>query len=242
MTVPSAPTWLLSQHVYVCALADAAVLLDLRSDRYHGLTRRQSTALSLMVRGWPEVPNDTSASADVLNAEALAHELARQGLLTQDNALGKSARAVVLPRVEEQLHVWDGADWSAIRAANWCAFALAWARATLELRLRSLAHTVARIECRKAARRMRSPFDPAKTRELLHAFRALRPWFYTAFDRCLLDSLVLIEFLALHGQFPTWVIAVRTGPFAAHSWVQHEHYVLNGGPTYVRAFTPILAI
>jgi hypothetical protein len=31
-------------------------------------------------------------------------------------------------------------------------------------------------------------------------------------------------------------------PFAAHSWVQVDRYVLNGPPSYVRAFVPILAV
>jgi hypothetical protein len=226
----------------VCALADAAVLLDLRADRYHGLTRQQSAELSLVVHGWPVVPSEASMQADIVRAEVLAQNLARQGLLTRDNALGKRAGAVVLPRVEEQLHIWEGADWSVIRAASVCAFALAWASATLQLRLCQLARIVARVERRKAARLTDDPFDLNRTRALLQAFRALRPWLYTTLDRCLLDSLVLIEFLALYGQFPTWVIGVRTGPFAAHSWVQHDRYVLNGAPTFVRAFTPILAI
>jgi hypothetical protein len=234
--------WLLSPHVRICTLADAAVLLDLRADRYYGLPQRQSAALSLVVRGWPSLAQDESLPCDPWHAEALAHELAGRGLLTQDGSRGRSAVPVVLPRIEEQLHVWDRADWSAIRAAHCCAFAIAWARATLELRLRRFAQIVASVERRKAGRMEGSSFDQVKARLLMHVFRALRPLFYTTIDRCLLDSLVLIEFLALYGQFPTWVIGVRTGPFAAHSWVQHDQYVLNGAPTFVRAFTPILAV
>src|SRR5262249_22414647 len=119
---------------------------------------------------------------------------------------------------------------------------LAWIRATLQLKLCPLARIVARVARRKEARFRGSPFDLSGARSLVHTFRALRPWVYTTLDRCLLDSLVLIEFLALHDQFPTWVIGVRTGPFAAHSWVQYDRYVLNGAPTFVRAFTPILAV
>jgi hypothetical protein len=242
MAATLTPTWLVPRHVHVCALADAAVVLDLRADRYHGLTQRQSAALSLVVHGWPRALDAGAPPTDTGQAQALAHELAIRGLLTQDDACGKSAAAVVLPGVDEHLHVWEGADWSAIHAADWWVFAMAWVRATLSLRLRRLLHVVERVEHRKAERLAPNPFDPARTRRLLHTFRALRPFFYTTLDQCLLDSLVLIEFLALHEQFPIWVIGVRTGPFAAHSWVQHEHYVLNGAPTYVRAFTPILAV
>lgn len=241
MTATSAPTWLLPQYVHMCAFGDAAVLLDLRTDCYHGLSQRQSAALSLIVRGWPRA-SESSGAEDVEAALELAHDLAGLGLLTQDNACGKSARVIVLPCVTEQLHIWDGPDWAVIRAVHWQRFAIAWARGTLELRLRPLANIVARVERRKTASVGCNDCDPVRTRELVHIFRALRPWFYTTFDRCLLDSLVLIEFLALHDQFPTWVIGVRTGPFAAHSWVQYDRYVLNGAPTFVRAFTPILAV
>jgi hypothetical protein len=226
----------------MCALADAAVLLDLRADRYYGLPQRQSAALSLVVRGWPSLAPDESLLRDAAYAETLARELAGRGLLTQDDSLGRSAVPVVLARVDEQLHAWDRADWAAIGGVHCCAFAIAWARAMLELRLRRFAQIVARVERRKAGHGAGSSFDRAKARLLMHVFRALRPLFYTTVDRCLLDSLVLMEFLALYDLFPTWVIGVRTGPFAAHSWVQHDHYVLNGAPSFVRAFTPILAV
>lgn len=58
----------------------------------------------------------------------------------------------------------------------------------------------------------------------------------------MLDSLVLIEFLALHDVFPDWVIGVKTLPFTAHSWVQTGRFVLNGNPGYVRGYVPILVV
>jgi hypothetical protein len=39
-----------------------------------------------------------------------------------------------------------------------------------------------------------------------------------------------------------WIVAVKVHPFGAHSWLQYQGYVLNGTPTYVRAYTPILVV
>jgi hypothetical protein len=78
--------------------------------------------------------------------------------------------------------------------------------------------------------------------ELVRVFRFLRPLFYTAKDRCLLDSLALVDFLARFDAYPTWVIAVRTRPFAAHSWVLSGTLLLNERLETAEEFVPILAV
>ena len=77
---------------------------------------------------------------------------------------------------------------------------------------------------------------------LVEAFLHLRALYFTTKDECLFDSLVLVEFLARHGLYPTWVIGVSTNPFKAHSWVQVGDRVLNDLPERVSMFTPILVI
>ena len=74
------------------------------------------------------------------------------------------------------------------------------------------------------------------------SYMRLRPFFFTAHDKCLHDSLTLIRFLARRGMFPAWVIGVRTRPFAAHSWVQSASLVLNDVHEHVRTYTPILVV
>ncbi|MCU7375150.1 lasso peptide biosynthesis B2 protein [Paucibacter sp. O1-1] len=71
------------------------------------------------------------------------------------------------------------------------------------------------------------------------AYERLRPLLFTARAQCLLDSLALIGFLARSGFAAHWVVGVRTGPFAAHSWVQNGNTVLNDQHEYVRQFRPI---
>jgi hypothetical protein len=232
--------YLVPQYVHVCATREAAVLLDLRADRYHGLDREQARALSVLVEGWPFTAN--ASEIDVPTATQFASDLALQGLLTQDAAHGKSATPVQLPLAEARLHEWNSDDWPVIRTAHVWKMMVAYVRAVISLRFHSFGRTVHRVERRKASRVSGKTSGLGAIRELTHVFMALRPFFYTASNQCLLDSLVLIEFLALHGQFPNWVIGVTISPFAAHSWVQVERYVLGVSPEHARFFTPILVI
>lgn len=70
----------------------------------------------------------------------------------------------------------------------------------------------------------------------------LRPLLFTAHDRCLHDSLALVNFLASESVSATWVIGVRTDPFAAHAWVQTGDLVLNDQHEHVRRFRPIVTV
>jgi hypothetical protein len=59
--------------------------------------------------------------------------------------------------------------------------------------------------------------------------------------RCLPNSMLLLELLALNGLGARWVFGVRTFPFEAHCWVEHEGVILNDTIDHVRWFTPIAA-
>jgi hypothetical protein len=120
---------------------------------------------------------------------------------------------------------------------------LAQARATAHIALALL--PLPRIVARVRAQRVGSPrdtFDMAAARKLVSVYYHLRVWTFTHRQRCLLDSLTLLEFLSAYGLHPLLVFAVRFRPFAAHAWLQHEDLVLNGTPTFVRAYTPILVV
>jgi hypothetical protein len=80
-----------------------------------------------------------------------------------------------------------------------------------------------------------------RAKELTTIYEALRIWAYTARDACLLDSLMLADFLRRQ-QIPAHLlIGVATKPFSAHAWVQLDNFVLNDTVERVQGFTPILA-
>ena len=91
-----------------------------------------------------------------------------------------------------------------------------------------------------AARHTQAPLEPAEVFEHVQAFRRLRRLFFSEKDRCLLNALALVLFLRRYGYFPLFVIGVKTRPFAAHSWVQHEQILLEGDPANICHFVPIL--
>lgn len=64
----------------------------------------------------------------------------------------------------------------------------------------------------------------------------------SAADRCLPRSIALALRLARDGLAAQLVIGVRTNPFGAHSWTQHDDEVLNDTVEEVLRFTPILVI
>jgi hypothetical protein len=85
-----------------------------------------------------------------------------------------------------------------------------------------------------------SPRTLGVVRRLTRAFCRIRPWFYTAHDRCLVDSLILAEFLHRYGYPARLVIAVHPRPFSAHAWVQVGDCVIDDTVETVRRFAPIL--
>jgi hypothetical protein len=84
--------------------------------------------------------------------------------------------------------------------------------------------------------------DLQHTVELVSLFRRLRPYAFAAKDKCLFHALALLKFLAHYNIHPTWVIAVRPTPWAAHSWLQLGTLVLDCTPEEISGYTPILAI
>jgi hypothetical protein len=117
---------------------------------------------------------------------------------------------------------------------------LASATTALLLRQRPLKAIVEDYGARKAA--AEDAVDVAVIRQLICALYHIRAWVYRRKGRCLFDSLTLLRFLSGYGCYPSWVFGVQVRPFRAHTWVQHEQWILNGTPAYVRAYMPILVI
>jgi hypothetical protein len=236
--------YLIPRHVHLCETGNQVIFLDLRRDKYLAIGRAQRQALSGKVGGWPaDNADDAPARGPQGSNEPVIRSMLKLGLLTTDSRLGKNAAHPMIESVNEALVDDDFERRITIRSAHMCRFVLACARARITLRLRSLEHAVEAVRRRKARALQRdNAFDARLNRELVAIFDRLRPFIFTAKDACLFDSLALIEFLALHGSYPTWVIGVHTQPFNAHSWVQHNELSFNGPVEFLRRFTPILAV
>jgi hypothetical protein len=229
----------LARHVYASLDPEGAVLLDVERDAYIGLNADQVSALSSLVEGWPSSSQPKAPEPD--QALIFAELLHSRGLLVHADAGGKSYEALSVTCADEELVPWDGATSDSIRASHVWHLALSICSIAIRLRRQPFVALVERHRQRRAAALCR-PFEEQSVQALISAFLNLRVWMYRRRGRCLFDTLVLLDFLARYGVFPAWIIGVRSVPFSAHSWAQHEQAVLNGTPEFVRDYTPILFV
>ena len=226
------PYWL-AAHVYVGLCERHAVLMDLRRDRYHAV--QPAAALAGWVHGWP-VPGGRAQRPSLILERLLV-----QGLLVADARLGRPATPPQRREPARTLLEFDFNTRPAVSPRAVGYLARAWTAARLSLQLFAMRTVVERVRARRAERRAAAPpIDWARAHALVMSFTHLRPLFYTVRGACLLDSLTLLHFLALHGVYPEWVFGVRTAPFHAHCWVQQEDVLYNELPDRVRQYTPIL--
>lgn len=235
----------LADGAYLCASEEGAVFLDLKSGCYTGLDAEQSAAMSAIVEGWPSPLGE--AAAHLAEALLLAETLCEQRLLaraTPASAQERTAQRATsqLPEVTSELIAWHEMTWRDVRIDNVYVFIRSMIVACAVLRLRQFESVVKRARSRKLRRTDAKSFRVDHLRPLLSAFFHIRTLFYAPKGNCLRDSLILLEFLAHYGVFPTWVIGVQIKPFGAHSWLQHSSFVLNGTVPFVRSYRPILVV
>jgi hypothetical protein len=236
-----APQYRLADHVRACRVDEQVMLLDLRRNKYLGFRGPQLDALGQLVADWPGSHADGDTSPLSPAAPACLRPLLDQQLLSEvDNERQPS------PFLPQALQCVDP-DAELTRPTATCrdALCLGWAAAGAALWLRRL--NLAAIATRVVRLRMPGGTNgegksPQAVRDAVSSYMQLRPFLFTAHDKCLHDSLTLIRFLARRGMFPAWVIGVRTRPFAAHSWVQSASLVLNDVHEHVRTYTPILVV
>lgn len=242
VTTPSSGRLRLASHVRACHCDGQVILLDLRRSRYLGVAEATSYALADLVEGWPKCSEKTDARPVSASVTALAQRLAAQGLLT-DTPCEPPPES---PIEEATLSIdFESAGVNtSVSARRLGRFVRSAAITALWMRCRTLHSIAMSVTARRACVE-----DPAAQSASLDAMRdgaaayqRLRPFVFTAQDRCLHDSLSLTGFLAAEGLFPRWVIGVKTRPFGAHSWVQCGRTVLNDQHENVRRYSPILVV
>jgi hypothetical protein len=233
--------YLLARHVFLCVVNEQAILLDLRHDRYLALDKESSRHLIQVVSGWPAVPEEQRDGQQAIDATVA--ELLGRGLITPDPLRGKLAGAVVTPLPTQtllpaEIFLVSRSGWRHMRVSRVVAVLVAAIKARLWLRLGAIEWIVKALS--------RTPGQPAAaegvTKQLVVLFYELRPFLFSARNACLFDSLALLLLLRRFGVFPQWIFGVRTGPFAAHCWLQSGHVVLNDTVEHVRSYTPIMCV
>jgi len=234
----------LTPHVHVRFLREGLIVLDLAQNKYLGARLREGQVLRSVVANWPQdddldVCGSEHASTD--EVRATVESWCKAGLLT---SIEPSSRVRTRPSVEELSRaVGQNALYGTVRWHHVINFAWAFARSVFALRFVRFDKVVKRVADRKQRKSATEhELDWERAEELTAVFRRLRPFAFSARGRCLLHSLVLIEFLAHYDVFPTWMLGVKARPWGAHSWVQNKNAVFDCGPDQVWEFSPILAV
>lgn len=230
----------IAPHVRVCTHGGQIVLLDLRRSRYLGVAGARFGALASIVRGWPDLGDSSKVDDSSHDDLALiAAPLLRRGLLTSVHPARHND--ATLPEATHSLSTDGLIEAVPAHAGQTLRMAGASIAASLRLRWRSLESIADRCAARRA-RCSTAALDASSVtlRRTVAAFLRLRPLLFTTHDRCLHDSLSLLDVLAAEGWYPHWVIGVATQPFRAHAWVQSGECVINDLHEHVRRYTPIL--
>jgi len=231
-------------HTRVCVTATGAVLLDLKRNRYFGLGYREARSLSTLATNWASAANSAGRLLEPLpfdDAARLADALVKAGFLTPVAPTEPGPGFSAIESNEMLTSV--GHELSApvrLHLHHIVAFlrACIWAKRAVDSRL--LYSIVCEVAANKAQTTQTT--DMERTIELVSAFRRLRPYAFAAKDQCLFHALALLKFLSHYDIHPTWVVAVRPKPWAAHSWLQLDSFVLDCNPEEICEYTPILAI
>lgn len=241
----------LARHVFVCRDEEYVVVLDLKQDRYFALEAAKTRPLGGALPGWPVIPAADGATLPQAAVEEVAAPLVRRGWLLETSAgsgasgaLCKDATPVTAPRPETELVRQTGVSGGArLGLRTIIAFVVASVLAKFVLRFWRFERVIRRVAERKARRAdPAQPLDLEQARQLVDAFDRMRVFLFSSREECLHDSLAVVEFLARHGLFPTWVFGVRARPFVAHCWVQHEGTVFNDTVEHVTTYVPIMLV
>lgn len=235
--------WLLAQHICLCRTRFDTVVLDTKRNRYFCLGERETRALSMLAANFPPSV-DLSSLKPLLRADAvrLADALVNAQLLTRSPLTPAGATLNAKAPLEWVSACGSFDETITLSPKHVCASILALTWATHALRRRPLYSVRGDLERRRQRVLARSQVrSPERVSELTTAFRRLRPFLFSAKSRCLLHALTLRCFLTYFDVHATWVIGVRTRPWAAHSWVQHGPLLLDGRPEDVLEYTPIMA-
>jgi len=231
----------LADHVHACRFDEQVVLLDTRRDKYLGIAGAQLAALCQCVVGWPDATPERASPVTRAGFDTFLKPLLDQRMLAPADTT--SQPVLVLEEPQQSLDAAHDtqnspSNWRDLLTMAWCAPVTAiWLKRRC---LADIATGISRLRPNDSSHEKQA--NPNRMREAVVAYMRLRPFLFTAHDQCLHDSLTLVRFLATRRLFPSWVIGVRTRPFAAHSWVQYGPIVLNDVHEHARDYKPILVV
>lgn len=220
----------LRKNVYVCAVARRSVFLDVTQDRYFCTSTASEQIFSKVQRG-AEISDEESLILTSLIKKSLiipknSHE--NGSCASQFHSCDLEKGSLNLP-LENRL--------SYVKKSIASAFYYI-IKAELSLKLMPLDLILCDVRKRKL-KIIKAHRNNIK--EICSAFRWAERIF-PARNRCLSQSLALIDNLIANGYAPDLIFGVTLEPFSAHCWIQIDSLILNDDYENLRKFTPILSI
>jgi len=238
----------LANHVFACATRHGVVMLDLHRNKYFGLDMADGASLAGVVRDWPAQringQNAPIVSVDRSKVNNLVQSLLDANVLQScppsDYGISRSTFSLKgdLASVGDEIVAETPA-----RLGHVVSFLFSLLSASFSLRFLPLGFTVGVVHKRKARAIAKGYcFDAHRAAQFTFVFRRLRPYLFSANGHCIIHALALVNFMAIYGEFPSWVLGVRTEPWSAHSWVQHENFLFDTNPAKVCPYDPLLSV
>lgn len=229
----------LADDIYACTVDGGMIFLDLKRNKYFGIDASRTEDIKPYVTfasgaGFPQrsLPIPSAAGTDALNF------LIQAGLLVplhDSKEILKPVSYAVEP--SEQFFCEQQGSVSFRYVYQ---FVLSLLKVATYLRFKRIKALVDDCKLEEPTENEFNDEAFRKLAPLVSAFLLMRPWVYTAKDRCLLDSLILADFLRRNRIHANLILGVSNKPFVAHAWVQAGAVVLNDTSERVSMYAPIL--
>jgi len=239
------PGYFWSPTTFLARTRNGIVALNLRTNQYLGLSSADFSVLAKCVGGPPPLTvnqeqivatspdTDTKIMQSAITEGVITTQPMSRQIVSTTIDLGGTLISIGDEIVEKTpLRIVD------VIAFLSCLFLSA--TAVRVLPLQQIVKIVYRRRRAATARGYR--FNSTKASRVVYRFRAIRPYYFLAKDRCLVHALTLVNFMALYDEYPAWVFGVGTDPWTAHSWVQQDNFLLDCNPEKVVNLEPILAV
>jgi Transglutaminase-like superfamily len=231
--------YFLAPHIFAARVESAVILLDSKSDDYILIEPELAPGfLAMLRRGGLRAAGDCPSSPAGL--ADLIGELESRGSITPAAQEGKPFELLELipnslelpgPRIDAIPRISSG---------HVAAMVLALIKTAYLLRIRGLRSAIRHVLHLKATHSSRdSRHDPS---DLVEIYHRVRPFFYSAKNKCLFNSLSMIIFLSRYGVVPDWWFGVKLKPFEAHCWVEDERWLYNDQYARTWRYTPIMRV
>lgn len=231
----------LTKHSYAAAIGGGLIFLDLKRDNYTYVAPKDAAEILPMLGVTTgRDPKDNEQAEPLGEGEtSIVDELKLAGLITTDES-GRPFKPIRYHAVVSEQPRLIGVDRPKVRPTHAWNFIRSAILAKAMLSCLPLHRVVAIVKARKT--RLATGTRSYSAAQLTEIYHRLRPLLFSRKDRCLLDSLTMINFLGRYRVPVSLCFGVKLEPFKAHAWVQDDNIVFDDMAANIHSYTVILEV